>query len=99
MTPSSGRQWTVFFAYTAWSVVLVLVMVPLGALALLGLSLPAAFAAHPIATAVLLVQILVGAWSGRRMMTAWSRAELLTGRDRWDLPRVGRLPVDAMLWA
>ena len=99
MTPSSGRQWTVFFAYTAWSVVLVLVMVPLGVLALLGLSLPAAFAAHPIATTVLLLQILIGAWSGRRTMTAWSRAELPTGRDRWDLPRVGRLPVDAMLWA
>ena len=96
---SIGRQWTVFFAYTAWSVVLVLVMVPLGVLALLRLSLPVSFGEDPLATTALLAQVLVAAWSGRRAMDAWAQGAPPVGRDRWDLPRVGRVPADGMLWA
>src|SRR5699024_3545512 len=89
----------VFFAYTAWSVVLVLVMVPLGVLALLRLSLPVSFGEDPLATTALLAQVLVADWSGRRAMDAGAQGAPPVGRDRWDLPRVGRVPADGMLWA
>ena len=30
MDTSTGRQWSVFYAYTAWSILVVLMMLPLG---------------------------------------------------------------------
>jgi len=89
----------VFFAYTAWSVVMVLVLVPLGFLALMHLSLPVAFGEDTFAMAALLVQVILAAWTGRREMAAWARLAPPPERDRWDLPRVGRVPADRLLWA
>src|SRR5699024_11263541 len=54
---------------------------------------------YPLATTALLAQVLVAAWSGRRAMDAWAQGAPPVGRDRWDLPRVGRVPADGMLWA
>ncbi|GAA1487089.1 sensor histidine kinase [Brachybacterium fresconis] len=94
-----GRQWSVFFAYTAWSVVGVLVMLPLGVALFAGLSVPQAFAADPISSAAVTLQIGLGAWSGWRALAVWAAAEPSTARDRWDLPQVGRLPTDLTLAA
>jgi len=94
-----GRQWSVFYAYTAWSIVLLLVLFPLGVALVLDTKVPLLLAVEPVATVVLIVQIAVSAWSGHRALAAWSRAKLPTGRDRWDLPQVGRLPSDWTLAA
>ena len=91
---AAGRPWRVFYSYTAWSVVVLLLLYPIAVAGLLDLDLTAALAEHPAAVVLLAVQILLGAWSARRAMERWSRAPARTGRDRWDLPRVGRLGSD-----
>lgn len=68
MDTTIGRQWSVFYAYTAWSVVLVLVMVPLGIILFLDANVSALLATEPITTAVLIAQIALGAWSGWRAL-------------------------------
>jgi len=94
-----ARQWTIFFAYTAYSVVAVLVMLPLGVLMFLGARLPGAMSAHPVPTLLLLAQIVLGGWSAWRIMRAWSHSEVDVAHGRWDLPRLGFLPVDRSLLA
>ncbi|AXK46925.1 sensor histidine kinase [Brachybacterium saurashtrense] len=99
METSTGRQWSVFYAYTAWSVVVLIVLIPLGVALLLDTRVPELLVLHPAATAVLIAQIALSAWSGHRALAGWSRAELPADRDRWDLPHVGRLPSDWTLAA
>lgn len=99
MDTTLGRQWRVFYAYTAWSVVLVLVLLPLGIALFHGTTIPALLAVQPAATVLLIVQIALGAWSGWRSLEAWAAAEASPGRDRWGIRRVGRLPVDPILRA
>ncbi|PCC39791.1 histidine kinase [Brachybacterium alimentarium] len=99
MDTTLGRQWRVFYAYTAWSVVLVLVLLPLGIALFHGTKIPALLAVQPAATVLLIVQIALGAWSGWRSLEAWAAAEASPGRDRWGIRRVGRLPVDPILLA
>src|SRR5699024_8619856 len=94
---STGRQWSVFYAYTAWSILVVLMMLPLGVGVFLEFGLRQQFSGHPALSALLLVQIAVGAWSGWRTMRAWSTEGVSSSRDRWDLPRVGVLPSDLSL--
>jgi len=94
---SPGRQWSVFYAYTAWSIVIVLAMFPLGAALALGVRVPGLVDVAPVASSVLLAQIVLSAWSGHRSLRAWSRAELSAVRDRWGMPQVGRLPSDLAL--
>src|SRR5690606_21811978 len=81
----TARQWSVFYAYTAWSVVLIQAIFPLGVLLAFGTPVPALLAEAPAATAVLIVQMVVGAWSGHRALALWSAAALPEARDRWDL--------------
>ena len=97
MDTSTGRQWSVFYAYTAWSILVVLMMLPLGVGVFLEFGLRQQFSGHPALSALLLVQIAVGAWSGWRTMRAWSTEGVSSSRDRWDLPRVGVLPSDLSL--
>lgn len=99
MDTTIGRQWSVFYAYTAWSVVLVLVMVPLGIILFLDANVSALLATEPITTAVLIAQIALGAWSGWRALEGWSAADAFPGRDRWGIRRVGTLPSDLSLLA
>ena len=99
METRTARQWSVFYAYTAWSVVLIQAIFPLGVLLAFGTPVPALLAEAPAATAVLLVQIVVGAWSGHRALAMWSAAALPAARDRWDLPQVGSIPADRSLLA
>jgi two-component system sensor histidine kinase DesK len=95
---TTTRQWSIFFGYTAYSIVAILVMVPLGVLLLLETRIPTLLAAHPVATTLLLLmQIIVGGWSGWRIMRRWSRSPATTMHGRWDLPRLGILPRDASL--
>lgn len=94
-----GRQWRVFYAYTAWSVVLVLAMLPLGITLFLGTKIPTMLASQPVATALLLVQIGLAIWSGWRSLEAWAAAGASPGRDRWGIRRVGTLPSDLSLLA
>ncbi|MGP9538226.1 sensor histidine kinase [Brachybacterium sp. AOP43-C2-M15] len=94
MTTTSTRQWSIFFSYTAYSVVVVLVLMPLGVLLVLSARLPDALAAHPFATVLLLVQLAVGGWAAWRTMHHWSRSETSAGHGRWDLPRLGWLRPD-----
>ncbi|APX33806.1 histidine kinase [Brachybacterium sp. P6-10-X1] len=96
---TTARQWSIFFAYTAYSVVTVLVLLPLGVLQFLGVRLPESMGAHPVATTLLLVQMAVGGWSSWRTMHAWSRSEAPTVHGRWDLPRLGFLRSDRSLYA
>ncbi|MFC7376099.1 MULTISPECIES: sensor histidine kinase [unclassified Brachybacterium] len=91
---AAGRPWRVFYAYTAWTIVALLVMYPLGIAGFLDLGLRAAFAEHPLAMSLLSGQIVLGAWSAWRAMKTWSRSTLPAERGRWDLPRVGHLGSD-----
>ncbi|MFL0457561.1 response regulator [Brachybacterium paraconglomeratum] len=99
METRTARQWSVFYAYTAWSVVLIQAIFPLGVLLAFGTPVPALLAEAPAATAVLIVQMVVGAWSGHRALALWSAAALPEARDRWDLPQVGSIPADRSLLA
>lgn len=99
MDTTIGRQWSVFYAYTAWSVVLVLALLPLGITLALGTRLPELLGAHPLGAALLVVQIALAAWSGWRSLEGWSAADASTGRDRWGIRRVGNLPSDLSLLA
>ena len=99
METRTARRWSVFYAYTAWSVVLIQAIFPLGVLLAFGTPVPALLAEAPAATAVLLVQMVVGAWSGHRALALWSAAALPEARDRWDLPQVGSIPADRSLLA
>ena len=99
MDTTIGRQWSVFYAYTAWSIVLVLAMLPLGVTLVLGAKIPTLLAAQPVATALLIVQIALAVWSGWRSLEAWSTAGASPGRDRWGIRRVGNLPSDLSLLA
>ena len=91
---TTTRQWSIFFGYTAYSTVAVLMMVPLGVLLLLDARFPALMVVQPVATTMLLVQILVGGWSGWRIMRRWSRSPATAMHGRWDLPRLGILQQD-----
>lgn len=99
MDTTVGRQWSVFYAYTAWSVVLVLALLPLGIALLLGTKVPVLLGSQPVATALLIAQIALAAWSGWRSLEAWSAAGASPGRDRWGIRRVGNLPSDLSLLA
>ena len=99
MDTTIGRQWSVFYAYTAWSVVLVLAMLPLGVTLALGTKIPTLLAAQPVATALLVLQIALATWSGWRSLEAWSAAGASPDRDRWGIRRVGNLPSDLSLLA
>jgi two-component system sensor histidine kinase DesK len=92
-----GRQWSVFYAYTAWTVVGVVALLPLGVALFLQLRIPAAFATAPLTTAMVSIQIALGAWSAWRAMEAWAAADAPSSRDRWGIRRVGRLPSDLSL--
>lgn len=94
MTTTIGRQWSIFYAYTAWTVVGVLVLLPLGIAAFTDLAVFASFAAHPVVGVLLCAQVALGAWSGWRAMRNWSQAATPARRGRWDLPQVGRLSMD-----
>ncbi|ATG53045.1 histidine kinase [Brachybacterium vulturis] len=97
MQTTTGRQWSVFYAYTAWTVVGVVAVLPLGIALFLGLHIPTAFAAAPLSTTVLGGQIVLGAWSAWRAMEAWAATAPSPARDRWGIRRVGRLPSDLSL--
>lgn len=99
MTPTIGRQWNVFYAYTAWTLVGVVALLPLGIALFLDLRIPAAVAHAPLTTAVLCAQIALGAWSAWRAMTAWAAAAPASERDRWGMRAVGSLPSDLSLAA
>ncbi|MGO1258764.1 MAG: sensor histidine kinase, partial [Brachybacterium sp.] len=99
MESTVGRQWSVFYAYTAWTVVGVVVLLPLGIALFLDLRIPAAFAAAPLSAAALCGQIALGAWSAWRAMEAWAAADASTARDRWGIRQVGTLPSDLSLVA
>ncbi|WP_193105028.1 sensor histidine kinase [Brachybacterium sp. FME24] len=99
MNTAVGRQWSVFYAYTAWTVVGVVVLLPLGVTAFLDLRLPTAFTLAPLTTAVLCGQVMLGAWSAWRALEAWAAADASTSHDRWGMRRVGRLPSDLSLLA
>ena len=47
---TTTRQWSIFFGYTAYSTVAVLMMVPLGVLLLLDARFPALMVVQPVAT-------------------------------------------------
>lgn len=99
MTTTVGRQWSVFYAYTAWTVVGVVALFPLGVALFLDMRIPVAAADAPVTTAVLCGQIALGAWSAWRAMKAWAAADAPTERDRWGIRRVGVLPSDLSLGA
>lgn len=99
MESTVGRQWSVFYAYTAWTVVGVVVLLPLGIALFLDLRIPAAFAAAPLSAAALCGQIALTAWSAWRAMEAWAAADASTARDRWGIRQVGTLPSDLSLVA
>ena len=99
MTTTVGRQWSVFYAYTAWTVVGVVALFPLGVALFLDMRIPVAAADAPLTTAVLCAQIALGAWSAWRAMTGWAAADAPTERDRWGIRRVGVLPSDLSLGA
>ncbi|WP_114853340.1 sensor histidine kinase [Brachybacterium sp. YJGR34] len=94
MTTTSGRQWGIFFAYTAYSVLTMVVMAPLGVLLLLGARLPGLASSDPVVTAMLVAQIAAGAWSTWRTMRSWSTGAAGFRHGRWDLPQLGRIAPD-----
>ncbi|MFC7456029.1 sensor histidine kinase [Brachybacterium sp. GCM10030267] len=96
---AAGRQWRVFFSYTAWSVVLILVLYPASLLAYTGVGPSVILADHPVVVVLIAAQIALGAWSAWRALAAWSRTAGPAVRGPWDLPRVGRLPSDWTLAA
>ncbi len=99
MTTTVGRQWSVFYAYTAWSLVGVVALLPLGVALFLGLRIPVSAADAPLTTALVCVQIALGAWSAWRAMKAWAAADASSERDRWGIREVGMLPSDLSLAA
>lgn len=94
MDTSAGRQWSVFYAYTAWTLVGVVALLPLGIALFLDLRIPVAAASAPLTVAVLCGQIALGAWSAWRAMEAWAAADAHSERDRWGIRQVGNLPSD-----
>ena len=99
MDTTVGRQWSVFYAYTAWTLVGVVALLPLGVALFLNLRIPVAAAGAPLTTAVLCGQIALGAWSAWRAMKAWAAADASSERDRWGIRQVGNLPSDLSLLA
>lgn len=94
MDTTVGRQWSVFYAYTAWTVVGVVALLPLGTALFQDLRLPVAATGAPLTVAVLCGQIALGAWSAWRAMEVWAAADAHSERDRWGIRQVGNLPSD-----
>ncbi|MGP4914154.1 sensor histidine kinase [Brachybacterium tyrofermentans] len=99
MDTTVGRQWSVFYAYTAWTVVGVVALLPLGTALFQDLRLPVAATGAPLTVAVLCGQVALGAWSAWRAMEAWAAADATSERDRWGIRQVGVLPSDLSLLA
>lgn len=99
MDTTVGRQWSVFYAYTAWTVVGVVALLPLGTALFQDLRIPVAATGAPLTVAVLCGQIALGAWSAWRAMQAWAAADATSERDRWGIRQVGVLPSDLSLLA
>ncbi|MGO2048625.1 sensor histidine kinase [Brachybacterium tyrofermentans] len=99
MDTTVGRQWSVFYAYTAWTVVGVVALLPLGTALFQDLRIPVAATGAPLTVAVLCGQIALGAWSAWRAMEAWAAADAHSERDRWGIRQVGVLPSDLSLLA
>ncbi|MGY5765757.1 sensor histidine kinase [Brachybacterium sp. DNPG3] len=97
--PADDRPWRIFFRFTAWSVVVVMLMLPLGVMLVLDLPLASLPRTDPLATTLLAAQAALSGWSAWRGMAAWAAQTAPHGRDRWDLPLVGRLRPDASLAA
>lgn len=86
---TQGRQWTIFFVYTLWSVLLVIVMVPLILSIFAGLTVSQILREHALPSALIAVQTVLGAWSARAAMRSWAHEAAPIHRGRWDLPQVG----------
>lgn len=88
---SQGRQWTIFFVYTLWSVLLVIAVAPLALSFVAGASIADAWREQPLPSALIAVQTVLGAWSARTALRSWAQGPARAGHGRWDLPRVGVL--------
>ena len=95
-TRTQGRQWTIFFVYTLWSVVLIVAMVPFVLAIVVGPPLTEGARAAPLSFALIAVQTVLGAWSARAALRGWVHGPAPLEHGRWDLPRVGVL--DARPW-
>ena len=88
---TQGRQWTIFFVYTLWSVLLVIVVAPLALSFVAGTSIADALRDWPLSSGLVAAQTVLGAWSARAALHSWAQGPALAGHGRWDLPRVGAL--------
>ncbi len=89
---AQARQWTIFYAYTLWSVVVMIAMVP--ALLLLMMGAPAIedLREHPLLGVLLLGQAVASMLATRTALRCWASAPPAPMRGPWDLPRLGMLP-------
>lgn len=97
MDTTVGRAWSVFYAYTAWSVVGMVLLMPLIAAMFLRLPVPVALASSPLSVALLCLQLALASWSAYRTLDDWAHTPSTTGRDRWGIREVGTLPSDLSL--
>ena len=88
---AQARQWTIFFAYTLWSVVVMIAMLPPLLVLMNGAPALAALREHPLLGLLLLAQTAVSALAARAALQDWAAAPPAEERGRWDLPRLGIL--------
>ena len=86
-----ARQWTIFYAYTLWSVLVMVALMPVLMLLMLGAAAFAELRDHPLLGLVLLVQAVTSMLAARAALRDWAAAPPTPGRGRWDLPRLGAL--------
>lgn len=95
----TDRPWRIFFQFTAWSIVVVMLMLPLGVALVFDLPMSSLPRTDPVATALIAVQAGLAGWSSWRGLASWSEQRGAQERDRWDLPLVGVLRPDISLAA
>ncbi|MCL6423184.1 histidine kinase [Brachybacterium sp. JHP9] len=88
---TNARQWRIFYLYTLWSVLAMIIVIPVLALWVIGPSALEELREHPFGALLLLVQTVLASESARAALARWASAPTDEGRGRWDLPRAGIL--------
>ncbi len=89
---AQARQWTIFYVYTLWSVVVMIAMMPVMLVLMIGAPVFDQIREHPLLGVLLLGQAVTSTLASRAALRDWADAPPVPKRGRWDLPRLGLLP-------
>jgi two-component system sensor histidine kinase DesK len=88
---TQARQWTIFYAYTLWSVLVMIAMLAPMLVLLIGAPAIDGIREDPLLGLLLLAQTVTSVLAARGALRDWAAGPPAPRGGRWDLPRLGVL--------